>query len=175
MILTFVGLFGRIGPIPASQSPDCEFVIYFIRRIADSYSRLDSAATSWLVFDGLDTFATIELCGQPVGTANNQFRQWIYNVSNILKSCQGEPIISINFGSAPTIASDIANEPGQESELRVRYLLLRDRISDGLQRGLRSKATSSLIIITSFEKSNPILDGIGAQLSLPQDLGSQHM
>jgi beta-mannosidase len=120
MILTFVGLLGRIGPIPASQSADCEFVIYFIRHMADSYSsRLDSVASTWLVFDGLDTFATIELCGQPVGTANNQFRQWTYDVSNILESCQGEPIISINFGSAPTIAIDIANEPGQESELGV--------------------------------------------------------
>lgn len=83
---------------------------------ADIQFRLDDAADSWLVFDGLDTFATIELCGQHVGTANNQFRQWKYNVTGILKSCQDQAIISINFGSAPTIANDIANEPGQESE-----------------------------------------------------------
>lgn len=82
--------------------------------MADNYSRLNTAASSWLVFDGLDTFATIELCGQRVGIANNQFRQWIYDVSEILKSCKGDPTVNIDFGSAPTIANAIANEPGQE-------------------------------------------------------------
>lgn len=73
-------------------------------------------ASSWLIFDGLDTFATVELCGQVVGTANNMYRQWHYDVSAALQSCKGDPVISINFGSAPAIANSIANQPGQESE-----------------------------------------------------------
>ncbi|GAM42617.1 beta-mannosidase Bma2A [Talaromyces pinophilus] len=76
---------------------------------------LNDASSSWLVFNGLDTFATVELCGQIVGTANNQFRQWQFDVSDALKSCKHDPVISINFGSAPVIANAIANETGQET------------------------------------------------------------
>ncbi|KAE8554084.1 hypothetical protein EYB25_002622 [Talaromyces marneffei] len=76
---------------------------------------LNDASASWIVFNGLDTFATIELCGQLVGTANNQFRQWQFDVSGALKSCKGDPVISIHFRSAPEIANAIANEPGQET------------------------------------------------------------
>ncbi|KAL1964799.1 hypothetical protein VTN77DRAFT_6666 [Rasamsonia byssochlamydoides] len=75
---------------------------------------LDNATSTWLVFDGLDTFTTIEFCGEFVGTTNNQFRQWQFDVSDILKSCKSAPTLNLNFGSAPTIANAIANEPGQE-------------------------------------------------------------
>lgn len=78
--------------------------------------RIDNASSSWLVFNGLDTFATIEVCNQVMGVANNQFRQWQFDISNALRSCKEDPIISINFGSAPEIANAIANETGQESE-----------------------------------------------------------
>lgn len=78
--------------------------------------RLDNATSTWLVFDGLDTFTTIEFCGQFVGTTNNQFRQWTFDVTDILQSCKGAPTLSLNFGSAPAIANAIANEPGQERQ-----------------------------------------------------------
>jgi beta-mannosidase len=54
-----------------------------------------------------------------VGTANNQFRQWQFDVSDALKSCKRDPVISINFGSAPVIANAIAKETGQESEYQL--------------------------------------------------------
>ncbi|KAK5953741.1 hypothetical protein OHC33_005010 [Knufia fluminis] len=73
-----------------------------------------SAAQTYLLFQGLDTFTSIELCGQHVASTNNQFRQYYLDVSDILSDCNESPLLSINFGSAPQIAEDIANEPGQE-------------------------------------------------------------
>jgi beta-mannosidase len=86
---------------------------------ADDYIRLNNAASTWLVFNGLDTFTTIEFCGEFVGTANNQFRQWQFDVSDILKSCKSAPTLSLNFGSAPEIANSIANQPGQQRQLCI--------------------------------------------------------
>ena len=75
-----------------------------------------NASSTWLQFDGLDTFTSIEFCGQHVASTNNQFRQYWFDITDIMSSCK-EPdrVLSINFGSAPTIANEIANEPGQET------------------------------------------------------------
>lgn len=78
-----------------------------------------NASAVWLVFQGLDTFTTISLCNQAVATTNNQFRQYFYEVSDILTSCTEKPVLSINFGSAPLIVNDIAASPGQESKLQL--------------------------------------------------------
>jgi beta-mannosidase len=67
------------------------------------------------LFNGLDTFTSIEFCGKHVAATNNQFRQYVFDVSEILSLCSGDPTLSINFGSAPNIAADIAAEPGQET------------------------------------------------------------
>ncbi|KAL0265108.1 hypothetical protein SLS55_001067 [Diplodia seriata] len=74
-----------------------------------------SASSTFLRFDGLDTFTSIELCGEHVAATNNQFRQYYFEVTEILKKCPVAPVLSINFGSAPTIADEIAAEPGQET------------------------------------------------------------
>ncbi|KAI9665657.1 MAG: hypothetical protein M1821_003591 [Bathelium mastoideum] len=74
-----------------------------------------NASSTWLVFNGLDTFTSIEMCGQHVGTTNNQFRQWLFDVSSLLSTCSNDPYLSINFGSAPNIAAAIAAQPGQET------------------------------------------------------------
>ncbi|KAK4547881.1 hypothetical protein LTR36_010600 [Oleoguttula mirabilis] len=81
-------------------------------------SGLSSNATStWLQFDGLDTFTSISFCGQHVASTNNQFRQYWFDVSSILSACGSEAdrVLAINFGSAPNIANAIAAEPGQET------------------------------------------------------------
>ena len=76
----------------------------------------NDADSTWLQFDGLDTFASISFCGQFVASTNNQFRQWWFDVSSILKSCpESNRVLAIDFGSAPIIANQIANEPGQET------------------------------------------------------------
>lgn len=74
-----------------------------------------NAGSTWLLFNGLDTFTSIEFRGQHVASTNNQFRQYFFDVSTILSNCGGNPVLSINFGSAPTITEQIANEPGQET------------------------------------------------------------
>lgn len=68
-----------------------------------------------MVFDGLDTFATVQVCGQTVGQANNQFRQWIFDISKALQSCHSStPSLTILFESAIAVANRIAEQPGQE-------------------------------------------------------------
>jgi beta-mannosidase len=70
------------------------------------------------VFDGLDTFAYIELCDQPVGNADNQFRQWYFDVSSIVQSCNAsEPTLSVNFGSASKIVAAISEHGDRVSPL----------------------------------------------------------
>ena len=66
------------------------------------------------MFNGLDTFTSIEFCGLPVAATNNQFRQYYFDVSSLLSNCSS-PVLSVNFGSAPNIADQIAAEPGQET------------------------------------------------------------
>ncbi|KAI9820796.1 MAG: hypothetical protein M1827_005167 [Pycnora praestabilis] len=75
-----------------------------------------SSTATWLVFNGLDTFTSIEFCGQPVAATNNQFRQYYFDVTSILSTCPSDSaVLSINFGSAPNIADQIAAQPGQET------------------------------------------------------------
>ncbi|KAL1305082.1 hypothetical protein AAFC00_002016 [Neodothiora populina] len=74
-----------------------------------------NASSTWLLFNGLDTFTSISLCGEHIASTSNQFRQYWFDVSAPMASCSGDPILSINFGSAPNIANDIAAEPGQET------------------------------------------------------------
>ncbi|KAJ5164371.1 Glycoside hydrolase superfamily [Penicillium coprophilum] len=73
-----------------------------------------TSKSSWLVFNGLDTFTTIEFCGQFIGTTNNQFRQYTFDISNALKRCKGSPSVSLEFGSATKIANAIAADPSSQ-------------------------------------------------------------
>ncbi|KAH8649485.1 putative beta-mannosidase [Tricladium varicosporioides] len=74
-----------------------------------------SELSTWLLFNGLDTFTSIEVCGHHVASTNNQFRQYYFDISTILSSCSNTPTLSINFGSAINITADIAAQPGQET------------------------------------------------------------
>jgi beta-mannosidase len=67
-----------------------------------------------LLFNGLDTFTSIEFCGQYIASTDNQFRQYFFDVSSVLAACSS-PVLSINFGSATKIADAIAALPGQET------------------------------------------------------------
>jgi beta-mannosidase len=75
---------------------------------ASTNSKSGSGLTSWLVFEGLDTFCEIKLCGQKVGDTKNQFRKYTFDVSDILPQCKGDPVLSLNFGSASKIVLDIS-------------------------------------------------------------------
>lgn len=73
----------------------------------------DDGDQTVLLFHGLDTFVSIDLCGQHVASTNNQFRQYNFDVTDLLSRCQGAANLSLNFGSAANIASALANVPGQ--------------------------------------------------------------
>lgn len=84
-------------------------------------SKDNATATSpstWLRFDGLDTFAEISLCGRRVASTDNQFRQWWFDVTDILRQAcadDGDVVLELEFGSAPKIASELAARPGAET------------------------------------------------------------
>ncbi|PWY65224.1 beta-mannosidase A [Aspergillus heteromorphus CBS 117.55] len=76
---------------------------------------LDDYDSTWLVFDGLDTFATISFCGQQIASTDNQFRQYAFDVSEALGACEADPVVSIDFGSAPNIVDAIADDPNSQT------------------------------------------------------------
>ncbi|KAJ7098504.1 family 2 glycoside hydrolase [Mycena belliarum] len=69
-------------------------------------------ASTHLIFQGLDTFAHITLCDQVVGDTKNMYRQYIFDVTAILRSCQSlAPRLTINFGSAVNITHALSAGP----------------------------------------------------------------
>ncbi|KAK8172258.1 putative beta-mannosidase A [Phyllosticta citrichinensis] len=64
---------------------------------------------------GLNDFNLRWLCGKHVASTNNQFRQYYFDVTDVLENCADDPVLSLNFGSAPEIANEIAAQPGQET------------------------------------------------------------
>ena len=88
------------------------FLILGAPFLIDFFSDTSRSTQTWLLFNGLDTFTSIEFCEQPVASTINQFRQHYFDVSALLSNCT-LPTVSINFGSALLIADQIAAEPNQ--------------------------------------------------------------
>lgn len=110
---------GMIGdPLYGRNNYNLRFIIwqnwtYTSAPIPDLSS---NASSTWLLFNGLDTFTSISFCGHHVASTNNQFRQYWFDVSSFLRDCKPEDqVVKINFGSAANIADEIANQPGQET------------------------------------------------------------
>lgn len=125
--------------------------------------RKDSTTSSHLVFDGLDTYTTITFCNQIVGTADNQFRQWYFDVTDVLEQCPDqEPVISLNFGSVPRIINALN---ASSSESRYIPILTKQLLTFfSSQHGQAYPYTlMSIRTDTLFAKSRTTLDGIGAQ------------
>ncbi|KAI2784258.1 glycoside hydrolase family 2 protein [Daldinia loculata] len=73
----------------------------------------EEGLTTFLLFNGLDTFANISLCSKSVANTNNQFRQYFFDVTDILSGCSYDsPELLVEFGSAPRIANELAALPG---------------------------------------------------------------
>ena len=111
-----VGSSKPTGPTLATQFMNCMWFLFRMPVLLLTMHRSKDSDSTWLVFDGLDTFTTIEFCGQFVGTTDNQFRQWIFDVSDIVKHCDKDPVLSLNFGSAPQIVDAIAEKPDAPGE-----------------------------------------------------------
>ncbi|KAJ7244378.1 glycoside hydrolase family 2 protein [Mycena haematopus] len=73
-------------------------------------------SNTYLVFQGLDTFAHITLCNEVVGDTNNMFRQYIFDVSTILRGCRTTPQLSLNFGSAENISHALSAGPDMDGD-----------------------------------------------------------
>lgn len=63
---------------------------------------------TWLVFKGLDTFVEIKLCNKLVANVANQYRQFIFEVSDILSHCSKDPVLTLNFGPASLIVHELS-------------------------------------------------------------------
>ena len=80
-----------------------------------------NSTKTFLLFNGLDTFADIFLCGRPVASTENQFRQYFFDVTDTLSWCTNatttttSPELRILFRSATAATSAIANMAGQET------------------------------------------------------------
>ena len=71
--------------------------------------KMEKDLQTWLVFEGLDTFAHIELCGHGVANTANMYRQYTFDVSETVSKCNSSTLdLSINFGSASQIVLEIA-------------------------------------------------------------------
>lgn len=80
------------------------------------YRTLTDSTKTFLLFNGLDTFANVTFCDQYVASTNNQFRQYYFNVTDIVAACNDSaPELNIEFTSAPATANDVAAQPGQET------------------------------------------------------------
>jgi len=78
-------------------------------------NRLSDVASTWLVFEGLDTFANVSFCGNHIASTDNQFRQYAFDVSQALRECNEAPVIRIDFASAPRTVNAIAANHSAES------------------------------------------------------------
>ena len=63
-----------------------------------SYQPSSGVRQAHLLFEGLDTYATVYLNGSPILSANNMFRSWKVDCFQSLK--KGNNILSIKFSSA---------------------------------------------------------------------------
>lgn len=99
------------------QSRDCktDIAAVYLSGTLLTLNRSKGSKSSFVVFNGLDTFTTVELCGQIIGTTNNQFRQYTFDISDPLSNCIDNAVLSLNFGSAPKIVNDIAEDPNSQS------------------------------------------------------------
>ena len=70
---------------------------------------LDNQAVE-LVFDGLDTFATVWVNGVKVGESNNMFTPWRFNISKAVKT--GANIIAVCFKPICKVALELEREYG---------------------------------------------------------------
>ncbi|UNI18471.1 Beta-mannosidase [Purpureocillium takamizusanense] len=71
---------------------------------------------TFILFNGLDTFADVSFCGRHVATTDNQFRQWRLDVSDAARSCDSEtPELKVTFASAPNMAAYLASQPDAET------------------------------------------------------------
>ncbi|KAJ7480329.1 glycoside hydrolase family 2 protein [Mycena galericulata] len=76
---------------------------------------LKAADQILLVFNGLDTIANITVAGQPIAWVNNQFRQYIFDVSFLKSVTTGN--LTVAFESAYWYGMNISTRPDTTEDL----------------------------------------------------------
>ncbi|KAF7369433.1 Glycoside hydrolase family 2 protein [Mycena venus] len=77
-------------------------------------SELDGADQILLVFNGLDTIANITLAERPIAWVNNQFRQYVFDVSFLKEVTSGN--LTVAFESAYYYGQNVSSRPDTEAE-----------------------------------------------------------
>ncbi|KZT04086.1 glycoside hydrolase family 2 protein [Laetiporus sulphureus 93-53] len=81
---------------------------------------LNASARTLLVFHDLDTIANITVAGHPTAGVNNQFRQYVYNVTNmhmLASPSESDSNITVAFESAYFYGLIVTSLPGTEVSL----------------------------------------------------------
>jgi beta-mannosidase len=84
-------------------------------------NNLTPSASTFLIFDGLDTVASIDVCGKTIASTNNQFRQYTFDVSSITQKCAHNGTIDIAFTPGPFAASDAAKSANCTTCFGINY------------------------------------------------------
>ncbi|KAL5523539.1 hypothetical protein ACEPAG_7712 [Sanghuangporus baumii] len=76
----------------------------------------EPAEKTLLVFYGLDTVANITMLGRPIAWVNNQFRQYVYDVSAVLgsNSQAGDNNLTVAFEAASIYGLNVSTRPDVE-------------------------------------------------------------
>lgn len=99
-----------ISLLPSTSTETCLFVV-----AADDLQAKVYRIKTHLVFSGLDTYTGIEICRQHSANTDNQFRQYVFDVSTAMSSCKStEPELIIYLGATTNISAAIANQASQE-------------------------------------------------------------
>lgn len=105
------------GVIPDTFVADNEYRVAWVHETDWQYSRefdlpagTDLSDPAWLVFDGLDTFASVTLNGILIGETNNMHVQYRMAVSGMIKPTRN--LLVVNFMSpVKAVAEDMERDP----------------------------------------------------------------
>ncbi|KAH9949043.1 glycoside hydrolase [Amylocystis lapponica] len=82
----------------------------------------NTSETTLLVFYGLDTIANITVAGHPVAWTDNQFRQYVYDVSDLIASpVADDKNLTVVFESAYFYGLNVTSSPNAKTPLGSDY------------------------------------------------------
>jgi hypothetical protein len=106
------------------------------------------------------------LLGQPVAWVNNQFRQYVYDVSNILSSSSpGNTNLTVAFESAWFYGLNVTSRPDAETFPNTDTVVTSDDVSHfytwNVDMILTSCSMNTPVFANGYGRRHPTLDGIG--------------
>ncbi|KAI0776636.1 glycoside hydrolase [Trametes elegans] len=87
-----------------------------------NHSLQSNSSRTLLVFYGLDTVATITAAGHPVAWVNNQFQQYVYDITEFLASPKNlDTNLTISFESAYAYGQNVSARADMESQITIDF------------------------------------------------------